>query len=268
MKKNRIWIAVAVVILLIITLLIWNTTDKEEKSIAAWRYSKIEDLEIPAINSEFQIVDHLAYSLQYNELHEQADWVAYVLVGDSLTGKAKRKDNFRIDTLVSTGSASPKDYKRSGYDRGHLAPAADMSWSDEVMSESFYMSNMSPQLPGFNRGIWKKLEEQVRDWAKEFDTLYVVTGPILEDSLIAIGENEVSVPNKYYKALLVYKKRLQLSVGFILPNESSSEELEYFAVSVDSVESVSHLDFFEKLPDAIEDEIESKVDIDKWFGKE
>ena len=104
-----------------------------------------------------QIVNHLGYSLSYNEKNEQASWVAYELTADQVRGTVKRKDSFRSDPLIKTGSASLSDYKGSGYDRGHLAPAADMKWSTTAMSESFFMSNMSPQLPGFNRGIWKKL---------------------------------------------------------------------------------------------------------------
>jgi endonuclease G len=91
----------------------------------------------------------------------------------------KRKDNFRSDPKVKTGSAALSDYKGSGYDRGHLAPAADFKWSATAMSESFYMSNMSPQVPGFNRGIWKNIESTVRNWAVENDEIYIVTGPVL-----------------------------------------------------------------------------------------
>ena len=118
---------------------------------------------LPSQQSNGQIVHHANYTLQYNEEHEQASWVAYRLTSHHLQNPStKRKDNFRSDPKVKTGSATLSDYKGSGYDRGHLAPAADFKWSSTAMSESFYMSNMSPQVPGFNRGIWKKLESKIR----------------------------------------------------------------------------------------------------------
>ena len=111
---------------------------------------------------------------------------------------AKRGDDFRPDPAVPTGSATPQDYTRSGYDRGHLAPAADMSFSVKTMSESFYMSNMSPQAPQFNRGIWSKLEKQVRHFATKEKRIVVVTGPILPvEKTITIGANKVTVPQYF-----------------------------------------------------------------------
>ena len=100
------------------------------------------------------------------EEHEQPAWVIYRLTKQqALTKAAKRDDNFKEDPSVPTGSATLADYRRSGYDRGHLAPAADMAYSRQTMEDSFFMSNMSPQRPAFNRGIWKDLEAQVRDFA-------------------------------------------------------------------------------------------------------
>ncbi len=125
--------------------------------------------------SNHQIIEHSAYILQYNEKYEHAEWVIYLLTQDRVADSFERTDNFRPDPKVITGSASLADYKGSGYDRGHLAPAADMKWSENVMSESFFMSNMSPQKPGFNRGIWKSLESIVRTWAIENNEIYIVT---------------------------------------------------------------------------------------------
>ena len=106
-----------------------------------------------------QIVYHNGFSLQYSEQREQPIWIVYELIKEEVVSKAiSRTDNFRPDHSIKTGSATLADYKASGYDRGHLAPAADMGHSKESMSDSFYLSNMSPQVPQFNRGIWKKLE--------------------------------------------------------------------------------------------------------------
>ena len=130
---------------------------------------------LPSHTSNHQIIEHSAYILQYNEKYEHAEWVIYLLTQDRVADSFERTDNFRPDPKVITGSASLADYKGSGYDRGHLAPAADMKWSENVMSESFFMSNMSPQKPGFNRGIWKSLESIVRTWAIENNEIYIVT---------------------------------------------------------------------------------------------
>jgi len=225
---------------------------------------KIEYLELPAFNTSNQIIKHIGYTLSYSEEHEQAKWVAYDLTRQEVYGTIRRTNDFREDPLVTTGSATKADYKGSGYDRGHLAPAADMKWSQKAMSESFFMSNMSPQKPRFNRGIWKKLEGQVRKWAISNDEIYVVTGPILEEGLLTIGINNVSAPGAYFKVILDYKAPEIKAIGFILPNQSSKQPLKTYAVSVDFVEDRTGIDFFYKLPDDIENRLESTFDLSKW----
>ena len=135
-----------------------------------------------------ELIRHTYYSLDYSEEHEQPYWVYYRLTYDLVSGKAARKDDFRVDKKVSTGSATLEDYKNSGYDRGHLCPAADMKLSDLSMSETFFMSNMSPQVPSFNRGKWAVLEDKIRSFVSDIsDTLYIVTGPvfIISDGIIS-----------------------------------------------------------------------------------
>lgn len=222
------------------------------------------ELMLPEIYNNEKIIYHNYYTLSYNEKHEQSDWVTYKLLRENLSGSIKRTDDFRIDPLIPSGSAELFDYKGSGYDRGHLAPAADFKWSKNAMSESFYMSNMSPQLPGFNRGIWKKLESLVRNWAMEYDEIYITTGPILEENLEYIGPNNVSVPKYYFKVILDYKDPEYKAIGFILPNISSKEALESYAITIDEVEERTGIDFFYNLPDSIEKELESNKLIKKW----
>lgn len=226
--------------------------------------------ELPEILDSSAIVSHYAYTLNYKEKYEQAEWVAYLLTKDMITGEEERENNFRIDSSVVTGSANPDDYKYSGYDKGHLAAAADMSWSKEAMSESFFMSNMSPQSPGFNRGIWKKLEKLVRTFAEKYDSIYVATGPILKAGLPTIGKDSVAVPESYYKVIVVYRKAEQeheqdMGIGFILPNESSNKKLEDFAVPIDSVEHLTEINFFAKIPRKIQERIECECDIKQWI---
>ncbi|MBT3421809.1 MAG: DNA/RNA non-specific endonuclease [Bacteroidetes bacterium] len=203
----------------------------------------------PLISDSLAQVRHLmAFDLSYNERHEQANWVMYVLTKEELLGTEKRKDNFRTDPKILTGSASLKDYKSSGYDRGHLAPAADMKWSKEVMSESFFMSNMSPQKPYFNRGVWKKLEEHVRKLVLQNDSILVITGPVFKDNIEIIGENEVTVPGYYFKVLVDLTWPDNKAIAYLLKNEKSSENLTTFEITIDSLEIFSNYDFFYASP--------------------
>jgi endonuclease G len=171
-----------------------------------------------------EIIKHTYYSLVYSEENEEAYWVYYQLTPELINGKQSRTDDFRPDPSVSTGSASLEDYKGSGYDRGHLCPAADMTLNKTSMSETFFMSNMTPQNPSFNRGIWSKMEDQVRKWALEFDGLDVATGPIFKDNIGTIGADKVTIPGYYYKVL--YSERKKIMIGLSLPNASSSKSLD------------------------------------------
>ena len=214
-----------------------------------------------------QIIQHTGFTLSYNEKYEQASWVAYELTADELIKRVKRSDNFKKDSKVSTGSALPSDYAKSGFDRGHLAPAADLSWSEVTMKESFYMSNMSPQKPGFNRGIWKKLEGYVRQWASDNGAIYVVTGGVLNNIDQFIGTSNVGIPKYYYKVILDYTGPEKKGIGFILPNQSSSKKLQLSAVSIDEVEALTGINFFHSIPDNEESLLESQFNVNQWRFK-
>jgi endonuclease G len=230
---------------------------------------EIIDLEIPKTKSQHQIVRHLGYTLQYNEKHEQADWVAYVLTKEETLGGYSRTNDFSPDFKVTSSSANDADYSGSGYDRGHLAPAADMGWSEQSMRESFFYSNMSPQAPSFNRGIWSRAEAFTRNAAYENEKLCVITGPVLEDDLPQIGPNKVSIPRYYYKVLLDFVEPDYKAIAFIIPNQAGAYELSHYAVSVDSVESITGIHFFSTLPDPLEQKLESEFNVADWpFGKE
>ena len=211
------------------------------------------------------LIDRPGYALGYIEYHEQAAFVIYKLTArEALTKEAQRTNRFRRDPEIPTGSATTADYRRSGYDRGHLAPAADMAFSVQTMADSFFMSNMSPQKPAFNRGIWKRLEEQVRQIAIREKAIYVVTGPILpKKKTVTIGANQVTVPTHYYKVIFDLTPPRKM-IGFILPNEGSDRPLEDFAVTVDVVEKATGLDFFSTLPQAVQKRLESTITVSAW----
>ena len=205
------------------------------------------------------------FTLKYNEQYEQAEWVAYLLADDEVRGTVERRDRFKADGNISTGSASLADYRGLGYGRGHLAPAADMKWSVQAMDESFLMSNMSPQAPGFNRGIWKQLEEVVREWVIVNEEVCIVTGPLLADGPYEIiGENEVAIPKRFFKVILDCKEPDLKAIGFILPNEKCDKRLLAYIVSVDTVETETRIGFFYLLPDEHEELLESSAIAEQW----
>lgn len=211
------------------------------------------------------VIDRRGYAFGYSEEFEQPRWVAYRLTDDEVRNrKTERTDDFRIDPYIPTGSARQEDYAKSGFDRGHLAPAADLGWSAKTMSESFYFSNMTPQSPDFNRGIWRKLEEKVRDWAVDYGELYVITGPVPARSGRTIGDNKVAVPPACYKVIYAPKAKPPAMIGFVLPNARSSRRLDEFAVPVDAVEALTGLDFFSKLNEPEQGRLESAVNPGRW----
>ncbi|MFN4146272.1 MAG: DNA/RNA non-specific endonuclease [Runella sp.] len=230
--------------------------------------TKIKDLVLPAIGSNDQIVRHRRFTLRYREQYEQADWVAYILSGEEAAAYLPRENNkFMPDPLVKTGSALPSDYTRSGYDRGHLAPAGDFNLSPSDKQDTFFMSNISPQTPDFNRGIWNELEKRFRQWAQRDGELYVVTGPVLKPNLPTIGRaNQVAVPEMYYKIALCLTDKNPRMIGFLMKNEFSNENLRNFVVSVDEIERLTGIDFFPKLPDEWEKRLESSTTTKGWFA--
>ena len=211
-----------------------------------------------------QIVNHSYFTLSYAEDHEQAEWVMYTLQGNALNPSVRRNNNFRPDKKVKTGSAQLSDYRNSGFDRGHLAPAADMKYNSISMSESFLMSNMSPQSPSFNRQIWKNIESQFRNWGYEYDRIIIVTGPVLNGEYLGfIGKNNVTIPKYYYK-VAIDPKNLERNIAVLIENKAGFRDIQSYVVSIDSLESFTGIDFFHELDDALEAEIEDKTHINLW----
>lgn len=213
-----------------------------------------------------QIVKHKAFELSYNETHEQADWVFYLLTREFVNGTTGRTNDFRPDPDVTLCSAAMEDYTGSGYDRGHLCPAADMRINEEIQSETFFMSNVSPQVPAFDQGIWRKLEEQARAWVRKHDSIWVATGPVLKNGLKKIGRRtKISVPDSYYKILFSPQDGGHM-IGFLLPNdECIGNTYDDFIVSVDDIESATGINFFPNIKN--EDLLESKIGTMTWWNK-
>lgn len=219
---------------------------------------------LPKSKSKLEIIRHSYYTLGYAEEFEQAAWTIHRLDTKMIVGKAKRANKFNPDPLVSSESATDADYKNSGYDRGHLIPAADMKFSQAAMTETFFYSNMSPQNQDFNRGIWQDLEEQVRSWAEIENEIFVITGPVLKQGLPVIGANQVAVPEAFYKIVARFDGKKNKLIAFLIPNRGSDLSYSKFAVPVDKIEQLTGLDFFAVLPDNQENVLEKQVDLKNW----
>jgi endonuclease G len=211
-----------------------------------------------------QIIKHSYYALSYNEKYEQAEWVSYFLISSDEGIGHFNRSRFIDDPKVASASASSDNYKKSGYDRGHLCAAADMRFSKSAYDETFFTSNISPQKHNFNNGVWKKLEEKTRYWAQKYNGIYVVTGGILQKGLPTIGFERVAIPNYFYKVLFCNNKGKYKMVAFLMPSVKSKAPLNTFVVSVDAIERMTGIDFFPQLTDAIENDLERKSDYKAW----
>ncbi len=256
-----------------------QTLNQSADSLKLLRISQgLEAMGWPGRNGE--LVQHRAMALDYIEKYEIADWVAHVITTDIAGGGESRTNNFRVDPLVSTGTADSVDYfnitfdatgKKTydgyGFDRGHLAPSADFRWSKTALSESYFYSNMSPQVADFNRGSWAELESTIRQYAvNNHVNLFVVTGPILNDNLpvIAKSQNRLIIPESYYKVVLDTLNNRE--IGFIMPNALITNPLITYAIPVDSVEAITGLDFFKNFRDGNNEDVEETVAPEKWLS--
>ena len=221
----------------------WSASQREDQgkafenvSGALLRPSTTEDIRIP----------HAFYALSYRTEFEQAEWVAYWLRPQHLTQDDRERPFFEIDETVPGHSAHWRNYKGSGYDRGHLCPAGDRRFSEEAYIETFFTSNVSPQDRAFNAGIWNRLEQQVRRWCRRYGDLYIVTGGVLHDDLPEIGQEGVEVPEYFYK--IIYSPSPdQRIISFLIPNEEQQKPLRDFEISVDELEERTGIDFFFQL---------------------
>ncbi|MEM6515409.1 MAG: DNA/RNA non-specific endonuclease [Bacteroidota bacterium] len=215
-------------------------------------------------STDNQIVHHVGYSLSYSEEHEQSEWVAYELKKSQLSNANFKRPYFEIDKAVKTGAAHWYNYKNSGYDRGHLCPAADRKYIKSAYDETFLTSNISPQKHEFNSGIWNRLEQKVRYWTFKYDGIFVVTGGVLEPGLKTIGDEKVSVPKQFYKILIDFNSETPKMIGFLMPHQNSKKPLYQFVVSVDEIEKLTGIDFFPQLEDELENKLEASSDYKGW----
>ena len=252
------------VIILLLSLVIYLFYPKNDNSDSKVYPITTSDFNYLPTSTTNAIISHNYYTLSYSEKYEQAEWVAYELKSEHLS-KTKRKRPFFIqDKKVKTQSADYRNYKKSGYTKGHLCPAGDRKFSKEAFDETFFTSNISPQKASFNGGVWNRLENKTRYWAGKDKQLFVITGGVLEKNLKTIGREKVAVPKQFYKVLLDYSKPEIKTIAFLVPHQQSKAPLYSFVVSIDSLEELTNIDFFPALPDAIENKLEAMSSYKDW----
>jgi len=243
-------------IVLVVSLVAINATVVFADSIQGCKeYSK---LGLPGRQGD--LLCRKGYLLAHSREMKTPIWVIERLTAEKASGTIPRYNKFEPDPDLAEGDrAELSDYKGSGYDKGHMAPAADMRWDQQAMEECFFLSNMVPQVgKGMNQGIWKDLEERVRKWAIDRDELYIFTGPIYEAGIAkTIGDNKVAVPTHLYK--IIYDVHKTEAIAFIMPNAKlNSTDMDKYIVSIRDVEQKTGLDFLSELDKNVQNVIETK----------
>ena len=212
-----------------------------------------------------QLIAHTGFTVSYNDNWLISNWVAYKMNAQRLVTIVERHDNYIPDPAVKGHSADNSDFRGIlPYSRGHLVPSRDMRWSVESEQECSYLSNIAPQDANLNNGLWNRIEEYVRNNVKNWGTVYICTGPIVEPGFTTVGVHNVVVPQKFFKVLLRQNKNHWAAIGFVINNEACSGNMFNYAVPVDSVEVLTGHDFFYNLPDSIESLIEANYNRKDW----
>lgn len=219
------------------------------------------DYALPALN----LIDYEGFVVSYDDKHLIPFWVAYTLTSDEvLSSGAPAKGAFQQDSHISFRQADYSDYKGSGWSRGHMAPAADFKWSTSAYLGTFVYTNCCPQNASLNNGSWNILENKVRRWAEIYKKIMVVTGPIKAEDSNTIGTHRVTVPNSFFKAVLVQTGDAYSAVGFTMKNSSEKQSLLDSCISINKLEELTGFDFFPFLEDSIEDDVEGMIDRTIW----
>lgn len=225
------------------------------------------ELPAPLKDRPEKLLKRRTYTVSYNRELKVPNWVAWELNRERLVERESRTDKFLPDPDLSESEAvTTDDYKRSGWDRGHMCPAADNRWHWRAMQESFYMTNICPQNHNLNRGDWKELEEACRRWAEQEGPIYIACGPIFYNRQPrTIGsKHKIAVPDAFFKVILCTGSQQPRAIGFIYKNTSGNRPLDSYVNSVDQVERITGIDFFPALPDDVEKKVEAEYNLKQW----
>ncbi|MDY5120273.1 MAG: DNA/RNA non-specific endonuclease [Muribaculaceae bacterium] len=258
--KTALWIVIVFALIFLLGRFIYNDLYPAPK--IEVQANGLTDVKLP-VEMKNVVCHYSGFTSYFNPETHIPNCVAYEIIESETTGDEPRKKSFEADHTID-GCAESSDYRNSGYDRGHMAPAADMKWSKEAMEESFLMTNICPQVKSLNSGIWHRLEQRVREWAARDSSIIVVCGPIFTPGkpVEQIGEIGVAVPHRFFKAL--YAPGRNIGIAFIFDNDKVKGELRKYAVTIDSVERETGLDLFYNLPDDIENEVENQCNYKLW----
>ncbi len=265
-RHNGQQVKILPIIIVVVAFAIFKLVEQKSFARTPAKSKTIETTEVvnlPVGDEKNQVVEHSVFTLAYADEYEQAEWVFYLLTQNMLTGPAERTNKFIPDPTVKLGTCVTTDYTKSGYDRGHLCPSADVKNDLTAQAETFYLSNISPQAPSFNRGMWSTLETAVRKATQNHDSIYVVVGPVLKEGLPKIGKTTfVAVPEYFYK-ILYCKSDGGHMIGFLMPNRKCEGVFTDYIVSVDYIEELTGIDFFPNLPN--EENLESATPSFTWW---
>jgi endonuclease G len=263
--KNKKTIFTLIALIFTIIYYIYDRSDWGENMVANEQSIDIGKQFNYLPTSTGELIKHEFFTLSYKEEYEQAEWVAYQLTKEDIKKTKFKRPYFIRDKKIKSKSAHYKDYKNSGYDKGHLCPAGDRKFSKEAHDETFIMSNVSPQKHDFNSGVWNRLEQKTRYWAVKYKGLYVITGGVLKPNLPRIGRDHVAVPKQFYKIIFDYTEPEIKSIAFLLDHQDSEKPLYSFVTSIDEIEKRTGIDFFPSLPDSIENKLEKSTNYKNWI---
>lgn len=273
-KKSRLLYLLGLVALLVIYLIDPGLLGVNEHYTAietdGFHVNKISDglAKLPE-GTSYAIFDHTYYTYAYSYDYVNSYWVSYILTKKMVKTKTVDRDGeeFKRDPQISNNYALTYDYSNTGYDRGHLCPAGDMNFNRTAMTETFFLTNISPQKPGLNRGIWRELEEQVRDWAVDNDSIYIVTGAIFSENPKTIGENNVAVPTEFYKVVAdISSDYGYKAIAFVFENKDYPGDANFmdYSMSVNELEEKTGIDFFANYQNEDVELIEATFNKNLW----
>lgn len=235
---------------------------------AALNAAAQEPFEVPKLPKgvENELYYREGYIVGYNKDLRVPNFVAWCLTSDHTTGPQKRLQNFIEDTEVPIPRATPQDYKGSSWSRGHLCPAGDNKWSFKAMYDTFLLSNICPQHPALNAGMWNQVEMLCRQWANKYGEVYIVCGPIFlkNSEKQTIGPNKVAVPDAFFKVVLCLDWQHPKAIGFICRNTALTGKKHDYVHSVREVERITGINFFPLLEKSIQDKVEKMNDLSIW----
>lgn len=260
MKKAYIFIALFAIAAVVVALIPEKKSSLGDVAVSA------DSLLYVVTEFDHPILQYEGFTVTFNEEMRQPDFVAWELTASKAMSEiASRKDaDFAVDESVD-GCATLEDYKHSGFDRGHMAPAADMKWSKKAMRDCHYLTNICPQLDKLNSGPWATVEKNCRKWAEKFGVIYIIAGPVLSDQLTRkIGNTPVPVPERFFKVVIAPFNNPPMGIAFLMPNGYIRGGAQSTVTTIDEIEAITGFDFFSALDDEIENDIEAQHSLMKW----